>query len=55
MSACESPAESPEQLASDFLRADTVKLNFGGEIYQLTSCEIQWIAEALQAMERPTS
>lgn len=43
-------AKTPEELARDILRADTIKLNFGGEVYQLTEVEKEWIAMALQGI-----
>ena len=41
-------AKTPRQLAEELSRADTVKLNFGGEVYQLTENEVGWIVLALR-------
>ena len=45
-------AKSPFQLAEEISRADTVKLNFGGEVYGLTKDEIGWIVLALRGISQ---
>lgn len=46
-------AKCPAELADDIARADTVKLNFGGEVYQLNQDEVSWIVLALRGISRP--
>lgn len=43
-------AKSPAQLADDVAKADTIKLNFGGEVYKLTKAETDWIVLALRGI-----
>lgn len=48
-------AKDPGQLADEIARADTVKLRFDEEVYQLTKDEVGWIVLALRgiALSRP--
>ena len=43
-------ARTPHQLAEELSRVDSVKLNFGGEVYALTRDEIGWIVLALRGI-----
>lgn len=44
-------AKTPEQLAEELARADTIKLNYGGEVYQLTEREVDWIVQSLRGIK----
>ncbi len=46
-------AKNPTQLADDIARADTVKLRFDEEVYQLNRDEVGWIVLALRGIASP--
>lgn len=49
-SSLDAAKDDPAQLADDIARADTVKLRFGDEVYQLTEEEVGWIVDAMRAL-----